>query len=541
MTPRLQLHLSGIGEAVDRRLSDWGRDRTVERLWNRDHTVWFPDDRPELSDRLGWLDLPAQMPDRIPDLEAFAAGVAAEGFRHAVVLGMGGSSLAPEVFQATFGHRDGYPRLLILDSTHPAAVTATAATIDLSNTLFVVSSKSGGTLETTSFFKYFWRRVSELASNPGRQFVAITDPGTSLAELAADRGFRATFHAPPDVGGRYSALTPFGLVPAALIGADLPTMAAGAALAADACRATAEDNPGARLGAVLGEGALAGKDKATFLTSPSLAALPPWIEQLVAESTGKAGVGIVPIGDEPVEASYPSDRLFVVIDSKAEPQDELVSSLARNHPTAHLTVRSATALAEAMFTLEFAVAASGAVLGINPFDQPDVQLAKELTQRAMEGIVEDGDLSTLSADDPDLVDTVRTWLHRIAPGDYIGIHAYLPPTAATRRTLEAAGRSLRLAAGVAATLDFGPRFLHSTGQLHKGGPDTGHFLQLVDQPNPDVSIPETSRSFGTLVAAQSVGDYQALTSRGRSVLRIALRDGDSLGQVVEAINLATGA
>ena len=534
----MSVHISyeGIGSSgeVAGRLQGWDDAEFAARLWAKDPTLWSAEPQPELIDRLGWLGLAARLTDHLEQLEAFGAEVAAAGFRHVVVLGMGGSSLAPEVYQATFGNAPGHPELLVLDSTHPSSVAAVADSIDLDTTLFIVSSKSGTTLETLSFFRCFWDRVGAVTDTPGDHFVAVTDPGSTLAELAAERGFRHTFLAPPDVGGRYSALTEFGVVPAAAIGTDLAALqtAAAEATSQSAPGVTASESAGLRLGATLGELTLAGRDKVTFVTADGLAAFPAWIEQLIAESTGKDQTGIIPVGGEPVAAAsaYGSDRTFVILEFAADPLDDTAAALsAADHPVIRVRLDSTADLVGAMFLFEVAVAAAGAVLGIHPFNQPDVQLAKELARRAMDGDLDTADVIEHDALEPDLEDTIRAWLAGIGPGEYVGIHAYLAPTPETAATLQEARLAIRDARHVATTLDFGPRFLHSTGQLHKGGPNTGRFLQVIDHPAPMVPVPETNYDFGKLVGAQALGDHQALRGRDRSVLLVCLGDSGATG------------
>ncbi len=534
----MSVHISyeGIGSSgeVAGRLQGWDDAEFAARLWAKDPTLWSAEPQPELIDRLGWLGLAARLTDHLEQLEAFGAEVVAAGFRHVVVLGMGGSSLAPEVYQATFGNAPGHPELLVLDSTHPSSVAAVADSIDLDTTLFIVSSKSGTTLETLSFFRCFWDRVGAVTDTPGDHFVAVTDPGSTLAELAAERGFRHTFLAPPDVGGRYSALTEFGVVPAAAIGTDLAALqtAAAEATSQSAPGVTASESAGLRLGATLGELTLAGRDKVTFVTADGLAAFPAWIEQLIAESTGKDQTGIIPVGGEPVAAAsaYGSDRTFVILEFAADPLDDTAAALsAADHPVIRVRLDSTADLVGAMFLFEVAVAAAGAVLGIHPFNQPDVQLAKELARRAMDGDLDTADVIEHDALEPDLEDTIRAWLAGIGPGEYVGIHAYLAPTPETAATLQEARLAIRDARHVATTLDFGPRFLHSTGQLHKGGPNTGRFLQVIDHPAPMVPVPETNYDFGKLVGAQALGDHQALRGRDRSVLLVCLGDSGATG------------
>jgi transaldolase/glucose-6-phosphate isomerase len=521
------------GDVADR-LQAWDDTGFAARLWSKDPTLWFDEPQAELVDRLGWLDLAARLTEQLEELDRFGAEVSAAGFHHVVVLGMGGSSLAPEVYQATFGNAPGYPELLVLDSTHPAAVAAVAAAVDLDTTLFIVSSKSGTTLETLSFFRYFWDRVVEITAEPGAHFVAVTDPGSTLEELAAERGFRRTFLAPPDVGGRYSALTEFGLVPGAAIGADLAALEAAAteATARSGPSLTASESAGLRLGAALGELTLAGHDKVTFVTADGLAGFPAWIEQLIAESTGKDQTGIVPVGGEPVAdaSAYGSDRTFVIIDFVADPLDDVAAALsAAGHPVITVRLDTSADLVGAMFVFEVAVAAAGAVLGIHPFNQPDVQLAKELARRAMDGDLDTADVVEHNALEPGLEQTIRTWLAGIGPGEYVGIHAYLAPTPDTAAILQDARLAIRDGRHVATTLDFGPRFLHSTGQLHKGGPSTGRFLQVIDHPQPTLAVPETDYDFGELVGAQALGDHQALRGRGRSVLLVDIGGSGATG------------
>jgi len=522
--------------AVDERLAAWAAESFAIRLWEKDPTLWSAEPVAELEDRLGWLDLPGRMNGLIPDLKSFGSDTAGRGIRHVVVLGMGGSSLAPEVFQAVLGNRPSHPELLVLDSTHPGAVQALAERITLTKTVFVVSSKSGTTLETLSFFRYFWERVAAETESPGGQFVAVTDPGSALETLAKDRGFRRIFNAPSDVGGRYSALTEFGLVPAAAIGADLASLADGAGRAALSCgpKVAVAENPGLSLGAFLATLAAAGRNKATFLAVPRLRPLVPWIEQLVAESTGKDQRGIVPVGGDDGATEFGSDRAFVAIDLVDDTLDADVAAVENSgHPVARLRLDRVSDLGGAMFVLEIAVAAAGAALGIHPFNQPDVQLAKGLARRAMDGDLDTAGVVQRDALDPSLVEYLREWLDGITAPEYVGIHAYLPPTVATRAALETARSAIRDGRHVAATSDFGPRFLHSTGQLHKGGPPVGRFLQVIDQPHPHLDVPESDFSFEKLIGAQALGDYQALRERGQRVLRVSL--GDSGAEGLQAV------
>ena len=542
--PGQTLDLGALQNVVAARLATWQHTEFPRRLWGRDHTVWSPAPVPELTDRLGWLTLPETMGPQLQAISAFAAEVRPEGLRHVVLLGMGGSSLAPEVFQATFGPREGYPQLLVADSTHPGAVREIEERIDLERTLFVVSSKSGTTSETSALMRYFWMRA-EAAGSPGRRFVAITDPGTSLESLARERDFRRVFNGPPDVGGRYSALSAFGLVPAALIGVDVADLMERAAVFARAAApgVNAGHNPALALGAALGELALAGRDKLTFLAGAPFGSLPAWLEQLIAESTGKNGKGIVPIADEPRLAleAYGRDRAFVVFGRLSSSDEELVAALgAAGHPVVRIAVQSALDLGQEFFRWELAVAAAGAVLGIQPFDQPDVQLAKDMARRAMQGGLVGEDLPAAHAAADAWPDVVGQWLALARPSDYVAIQAFLAPTEAAKAALEALRATIGRRTTLPTTLGFGPRFLHSTGQLHKGRADNALFLQLVDTPADDLDVPGAGFSFGQLIEAQAAGDAVALKQRGGRVIRLALGEAGAgaLGEVERAFSSA---
>jgi len=538
------LRLGGHQEQVEKRLEVWQENRFADRLWERDHTLWATTPLPELTDRLGWLDLPAEMLDQVAELTEFADSVRKEKFRNILLLGMGGSSLAPEVFQETFGNAEGYPALRVLDSTHPEAVQAVTAEIDLEATLFVVSSKSGGTVETISFFRYFHSLLSELSDDPGSHFVAITDPGSSLSDLAREYGFRRVFETPPEVGGRYSALTFFGLVPAALIGVDVGKLLTSAREIAKATTFAAPGpaNPALTLGASLGELALNGIDKVTFMASPSLKAFPAWLEQLIAESTGKEGQGIVPVADEPIgePESYGRDRLFVAFSLAGEegtPDESLLTALEeKGHPVIRILLDEKEDLGREIYAWEIAVAAAGSVMGINPFDQPDVQLAKDLARQSMSGEADEGpSLEEFgTADHSELEQAVYHWVRQAKAGDYFSLQIWLPPSDRLTDRLHSLQTFLRDRRKLAATLGYGPRFLHSTGQLHKGGPDQALVLQLVDDTAVDIPVPDTDYSFGSLVRAQAIGDYRALSQRGRRILRINLgRDRDGALSALE--------
>jgi len=531
---RLELHLGSYQKRIDRRLAQWQKDQFASRLWKKDYTIWSKEPQPELTDRLGWLELPETMAKEVGALTAFADKAKADGIKHVVLLGMGGSSLAPEVFQQTFGNVSGYPELHVLDSTHPAAVKAVEARVDLAHTLFLVSSKSGTTTETHSFFYYFWDKLKQIESEPGSHFVAITDPGTPLEKLAAERHFRATFNAPEEVGGRYAALTVFGLVPAALIGVDVGAVLARAARMSEECAPTTAENhhPGLLLGAALGELALTKRDRVTFLCSPSLSALPSWIEQLIAESTGKDNKGIVPVANENLAApeNYGGDRFFVYLRFDGDENhslDRQVAALEANgHPVARLDLQDKSDLGQEFFRWEFAVAAAGAALGIHPFNQPDVQLAKDLAKKAMSEPADKGTgkaKDTVSvADREALRKAAESWIGKKKARDYVAVQAYIDPSVENAAKLQTLRASILQRLSVATTLGFGPRFLHSTGQLHKGGPNSGLVLQIVDQPTDHLAVPETNYTFEALIKAQAFGDFAAMKQRRRRVLRVNL-------------------
>ena len=533
--PAISLALGTLTERVDARLASWDAGGFGARMWAKDHRLWSADEIPELSNRLGWLWLPGET-GQVAGIEEFARQVRTDTDR-VVLLGMGGSSLAPEVYQATFGNAESHPDLRVLDSTHPEAVRAVRAGIDPGRTLFVIASKSGGTIETLSLFRYFWAEASEVVNDPGSRFVALTDPGSGLEALARERGFRRIFSTPPEVGGRYSALTAFGLLPAALIGMDISRLLAGAAAMAEACGpgVPASHNPALRLAAAIGEGARAGRDKLTYVCSPSVAAFGAWVEQLVAESTGKNGTGIVPVAGEPLGSHrvYSDDRLFVhmaVVGEDPAGQPAALETLqAAGHPVVRVTLGGLYDLGAELFRSEMAVAAAGSVLGINPFDQPDVQIAKDLAKKAMSPEGLGGAIDEVSTDDPgSLRDRLMQWFGMLRSGDYIGIHAYLPMGGPAAPVLERMSARLRDRSRAAVTVGYGPRFLHSTGQLHKGGASNGLFLQIVDHPAPDLVIPEAGFTFGKLIEGQAAGDFQALSGRDRRVLRVRLA-GDRLG------------
>jgi transaldolase/glucose-6-phosphate isomerase len=495
-----------LGAGVNRRLAEMKEGRIAERIWAKDHAVWKPDPA-EISNRLGWLDVVDQMLDQTGGLRSFAEDVSSQGYRTAVLLGMGGSSLGPEVLMSTFGSAPPALELRVLDSTHPAAVRRLEESIDPDRTLFIVASKSGTTTEALCHMEYFWQRRPD-----GAHFIAITDPGTPLEALARERKFRRTFLAPPEIGGRYSVLSYFGLVPAALIGADLDGLLDHAHEMVHACHhcVPEHENPGLWLGAVMGEAALAGRDKLTLVLPPGIAALGCWIEQLIAESTGKEGKGILPVDGEPLgEAGvYGNDRLFVSLGGN----DWLAALEEAGHPVVRLPYNDRLDLGGEFFRWEMATAVAGHVLGINPFDQPNVQEAKDATN----ALLASGQTPKLPAGG------LRALLAAVRENDYIAVHAYLPPGRENDERLQAARIALRDKHRVATTVGYGPRFLHSTGQLHKGGPNSGVFIQVVDEDPFDLEIPGKPYTYRTLIDAQALGDLQSLQARGRRVTTVTL-------------------
>jgi glucose-6-phosphate isomerase len=505
--------------AIDEAVAELARERAVARLWQRDPTLWKPrpEDNIELADRLGWLTLPDDFLRQAGELEEFARSVASKGIQHAVVCGMGGSSLAPEVFRITFAAQNESPRLIVLDTTDPGQVRAADEAIDPAHTLFLISSKSGGTIEVIALLAHFW----ELAGERGEQFCAITDPGTSLERLACERGFHHTFLNPTDIGGRYSALSYFGLAPAALIGVDIARLLRPPVHERELC--TVDDpanNTGARLGAFIGGCARAGRDKLTILASPRLASFGLWVEQLIAESTGKEGKGIVPVVSERIGYAdeYGNDRCFVVLrlgsDDNAE-LDRAIDGLRGRHPLLVRSLGDVYELGAEMYCWEVATALAGALLHINAFDQPNVQESKDNTARVLNASQKPSPRTTD-------IQSVSQFLSGVTAGDYVALQAYLTPTPDVEGRLQQIRKRIRDRYRVATTLGFGPRFLHSTGQLHKGGPPTGVFLQLTYEPSEDVAIPGQPYSFGTLIEAQSIGDWQSLDGRGLRVARVNL-------------------
>ncbi|HTX93142.1 MAG TPA: bifunctional transaldolase/phosoglucose isomerase [Anaerolineales bacterium] len=542
--------LGPLAAPVSRRVAALVEKDAPARLWSHDPSLWTadPDGQAEVRKRLGWLDLPRTSRAALKEINDFTAQVKKDGFTHVLLLGMGGSSLAPEVLSLVFA----CPGITfaILDSTDPGQVAETAARFPTDKTLFLVSSKSGGTAEINAMFNYFW----EQTGGDGRHFAAITDPGTGLEALANARGFRATFHADPTVGGRFSALSHFGLVPAGLIGIDLERLLDRAAWMMRQCAADVSGarNPGLVLGAILGQAAVDGRDKLTFLADESVAPLGAWLEQLIAESTGKQGKGIVVVDGEPVAGpeSYGADRLFVYLrrEGKLDPAAAVLNQAG--HPLLVFNLPDAYDIGAEFYRWQVATAFACAALGINAFDQPDVQDAKTRTVNKIAAYGQSGKLdegqpvwekdgvkaySDLKLGGPGLKESLTAFVKSAKKGDYVAINAYVPRNAANAAELGRLRLALRTKTGCATTLGFGPRFLHSTGQLHKGGPDSGLFLEITAEPVKDLPIPTQKMDFGVLERAQSLGDYEALEARKRRILRLHLASPDDLEKLVKAL------
>ncbi len=487
----------------------------VRRAWSGDYTLWGPHPD-EIANRLGWLRLPQTMAEHVGPLRHFAESVHSEGCDAVALLGMGGSSLAPETLARTLCSPAGAPRLIVLDTTHPSALRRLGEHLDVRRTLFIVSTKSGTTTETLSLFRHFYRLTRDAVGDAaaGRRFVAITDPGSPLVELAQQHGFRHVFLNDPAIGGRYAALSLVGLVPAALLGLDLNELLENARAMAARCGPSIplERNPAALLAALLAAHVDDGHDKATFVIPEAIASFGDWLEQLIAESTGKGGMGVVPIVGEPPGPPniYGTDRVFVRLGTDAETP----------HPTVDVEFLGPEDIGGQFFLWEVATALLGHLLGVNPFDQPDVESSKSVTRQMLSAYREQGERPSAPSV-PLTPDALRQFASRAVPGDYIAILAYLDPRPEVAESLAALRRALRDATRCATTLGYGPRFLHSTGQLHKGDSGRGLFIELVDEPGDDLRIPDDAGppvSFGLLLRAQAFGDAQALAARGRRVL-----------------------
>lgn len=545
----IQNKLPGLSNTIKNRISELDKKQIITRIYERDATVWGvnPSVSYEIPNRLGWLDAPFISLDIIDEINKFRDEIVQEGFTHVLLLGMGGSSLAAEVLSLSFrGYAEGL-NLSILDSTDPRQIKFAEENCPIGKTIYIVSSKSGGTTEVQAFLKYFYHQIQDFAGDKaGKYFIAITDPGTELSRQAKELNFRKIFYADPSVGGRFSALTTFGLVPAALLGVEIETFLQKTKEFVYACRpgvATGR-NPGLGLGVILAEATQNGIDKLTIIAEEPYRSFGSWLEQLIAESSGKLGKGIVPIDIEPfVEIdNYSKDRIFVYLKNDGIFEPKIHEIINAGHPVISYEMNDPYELGLEFFRWEFATAVACAVLGVNAFDQPDVQDNKTRTKLKINEFLSFGKFNsgdpvldfenaTIFTNQTDidlggknLREIIKTFLELRKDGDYIAINAYLPRIQEVERDLQAFRQSVLIRTQSATTLGFGPRFLHSTGQLHKGGPDSGLFIQIVDTPDQDVDIPGMGLSFGKLLYAQALGDYEALVNRNRRIIRIELKN-----------------
>jgi transaldolase/glucose-6-phosphate isomerase len=526
--------LGDYQDAVDTALTEMAESDVVARIWNHDHTIWKPKPA-EITNRLGWLHIVEVLAESVPRLLALAADVREAGYTEVLLLGMGGSSLAPELFARVFGPQEDGLSLAVLDSTDPGAVLAHAERLDPAHTLFIVATKSGGTAETLSFFKFFYNWVTDALGpeETGAHFVAITDPGSRLTGIADRYGFRTTFLNDPNIGGRFSVLSFFGLVAAALAGVDVDLLLDRAATMVCACEPSVPvtENPGAWLGGILGELAKSGRDKVTFVISPSIESFGDWVEQLIAESTGKEGTGILPVVGELLGSDdvYDSDRLFVHLrmDGDDAQDADLAALEAAGHPVVRFNLHDVYDLGRQFFLWEFATAVASYRLSINPFDQPNVESAKVQARSMIAEYQEKGTLPTVESA-PLTGEALESFMEQAQPGDYVALQAYVQPMPETTRALAELRLKLRERFHLATTVGYGPRFLHSTGQLHKGDRGNGLFIQFTADPPRDADIPdeagkpESSMTFGVLIAAQALGDRQVLLDNERRVIRFDL-------------------
>ncbi|SEC83215.1 bifunctional transaldolase/phosoglucose isomerase [Bradyrhizobium erythrophlei] len=540
-----------IEKAVEKSTEDWRASAKIRRLWHKDKSVWTGDDEDKW---LGWLTSAATAD--VADYEDFAKRVKGQNFTDAVVLGMGGSSLGPEVLAQTFPHKSGFPRLHVLDSTDPAQVRAMEEYVDIAKTLFIVSSKSGGTTEPNVMKDYFFDRVAKAIGKDkaGHRFIAVTDPGSSLQKVAIKQGFARIFYGDPAIGGRYSVLSPFGLVPAAAAGIDVRSLLGHTLAMVRSCGADVppQENPGVQLGLAMGIAGLEGRDKVTIFTSPEVADFGAWAEQLIAESTGKDGKGLIPIEGETIgdAAVYGNDRFFIDLHTEGEHdaahEAKLAALEAAGHPVVRIVMKSIDHIGQEFFRFEIATAVAGAILGINPFNQPDVEAAKIKTRELTAAFEKTGSLPAerpvVSADgvelytdaqnagelrkagaNGDLNSWIKAHLARSGRGDYVALLAYIERDGDTIDAMQAMRLKVRDAKHLATCAEFGPRFLHSTGQAYKGGPDSGVFLQVTTDDSKDLAVPGQKASFGVIKAAQARGDFDVLTERGRRALRVHLK------------------
>ena len=537
-----------LAGAVAASIDDWKKNNKVARLWQKDASLWTGTDE---SNWLGWLTITEEQLSHIDALKQIAAEVKKARFKHALLLGMGGSSLCPEVLRMTFGKIKGFPELHVLDSTDPAQITAIEARVDLKSTVCIVSSKSGSTLEPNIYKQYFFERIKANVGEKevGNRFIAITDPGSKMQQVAEADKFRKICFGVPSIGGRYSALSNFGMVPAAVMGLDVAKFLNNTQEMVQACSATAsaDVNPGVILGTILGTAANHGRDKITFITSPGISDLGAWLEQLIAESTGKIGKGIIPVDRERLAkpAAYGNDRVFAYLRLASKPnkaQDAAVAALEKaGHPVVRITLPNIYNLGQEFFRWEIATAVAGSIIGINAFNQPDVEASKIETKKLTSQYEATGSLPPevpffeaggikLFADDknvaaihgPTLADVLKTHLLRLKAGDYFAVLGYITMNAANEKSLQTIRHAVRDKKKVATVLGFGPRFLHSTGQAYKGGPNSGVFLQITCDDAKDLPVPGQKYTFGIVKAAQARGDFAVLAERRRRALRVHL-------------------
>ncbi len=567
-----QMDLGVYKTLVDKTLSDISKNKILERIWDHDHTVW-KDEPEEIINRLGWLNSPISMKKNIDEINLFTEDVRAADYKYVMLMGMGGSSLAPEVFRKIFDSKEGFPELSILDSTNPCAVSGKASGINIKDTLFIISTKSGGTVETLSLMKYFYNEtISQVGrENAGEHFTAITDPGSRLETLAGELNFRKTFLNDPDIGGRYSALSYFGLVPAGLLGLDLEVILNRAGVAAEKTKTAGlfdkSDNTAAFLGASMGALALAGLDKVTLITSPALSFFSAWVEQLVAESTGKEGKGILPIAGEPVglPQDYGNDRIFVYIRYvKDDSYDSKVSAFKKNgRPVIQININDFYDVCGEFFRWEMATVIACVCIKVNPFDQPNVESAKVLAREMVTAFQKNGKLPDLvpafSVDDISVysdfkADTVsealKMFLSQASPGhknlggrSYVSLQVYMQSSPEVDKVIQKLRLKILQKYNLATTAGYGPRFLHSTGQLHKGDAGHGLFIQFTAKTGKDLPIPDkigeskSSLSFKTLIDSQALGDRRALLDSGRKVISLQFNDNciNNLKKVTEEL------
>jgi glucose-6-phosphate isomerase len=552
-TPFMAIDYPAGARAADTLL----RDHVVRRIWDRDPTVWEAApgsaDEKSIASRLGWLDVSHTMAPELDRVVALGESARSEGIRAVYLLGMGGSSLCAEVLGSVFGIAPGYPELFVLDTTDERTITNAASRLEPEASLFLVSSKSGGTVEVASMERFFWTHLTRaLGERAGRHFVAITDPGTALQKLAEQRGYREVFVNPADIGGRFSALSLFGLVPAALIGAPVRDIVSAGKAMAEGCRQENHANAGLELGAFIGAAVRDGRDKLTVALSPRLASLGLWIEQLVAESTGKHGTGALPVVDEPLGRpdEYGNDRAFVAIatDVDAPDRDRLNAIETSGHPVLRLTMRI-DGLGAEFFRWEFATAVAGAVLGINPFDEPNVAEAKDKTKALLAAYASQGVLpepaaaaqndavsvssATFSGASPSRV--IRSAIDSIRPGDYVAFLSYLPAEHELQRAVGEVREAIRARTHAASTFGVGPRYLHSTGQYHKGGPNTAVAFVITADDRTSTPIPEAAYTFSILKRAQALGDAQTLEGHHRRTVRIHVKDAEHAAAAIEQL------